>query len=162
MFYRFVGLHFFNPVQMMKLVEVVKTEHTSQETFDQMMAFTKKIGKQSVACKDTPGFIVNRLLVPFIAQAMSLYGRGDASIPDIDLSMQLGTGHPMGPLHLSDYIGLDTIHHILVGWKKEHPNDPAFFVPQILDTLVRRGDFGRKSGKGFYKWEGDKLIGPAL
>lgn len=159
---KFVGLHFFNPVQMMKLVEVVKTAHTSPEVFDAMMAFSKTIGKKSVACRDTPGFIVNRLLVPYVAQAMAMYGRGDASIPDIDVSMQLGTGHPMGPLHLSDYIGLDTIHHILVGWAKDFPNEPAFFVPPILDELVKRGDFGRKTGKGFYNWDGDKVLTPAL
>lgn len=157
----FVGLHFFNPVQLMKLVEVIRTEHTDPAVFDAVTAFGKRIGKTTVSCNDTPGFIVNRLLVPYLAQAMHMVDRQDASVADIDVSMQLGAGHPMGPLHLSDYIGLDTAHHILVGWNKQYPEEQAFFIPKCLDKLVKEGNFGRKSGKGFYKWEGDKLVGPA-
>ena len=87
--------------------------------------------------------------------------RKDASVPDIDVSMQLGTGHPMGPLHLADYVGLDTCYNILKGWHEAHPNDPSFFIPQCLKDKVASGHFGRKSGRGFYIWEGDKLIKPA-
>jgi 3-hydroxyacyl-CoA dehydrogenase len=109
---KFVGLHFFNPVQMMKLVEVIRTDHTTDATFNTMLAFGQSIGKTTVSCVDTPGFIVNRLLVPYLAQAMAMVDRGEASIEDIDTSMQLGAGHPMGPIHLSDYIGLGTSRHV--------------------------------------------------
>lgn len=156
---QFVGLHFFNPVQMMKLVEVIRTDHTTDECFDTLTAFGKAIGKTTVSCRDTPGFIVNRLLVPYLSSAMAMVDRGDATVADIDVSMQLGAGHPMGPLHLSDYIGLDTIHSILVGWNKLPANTGAgqFPIPECLDRLVEEGAFGRKSGKGFYNWEGDKV-----
>jgi 3-hydroxyacyl-CoA dehydrogenase len=93
-------------------------------------------------------------------QAMSMVDRGDATIPDIDVSMQLGASHPMGPLHLSDYIGLDTCLSIVKGWKKEFPNEPAFFIPDCLEKRVKAGQLGRKSGKGFYTWDGDKVVGP--
>ena len=91
---------------------------------------------------------------------MAMVDRKDASVPDIDVSMQLGAGHPMGPLHLSDYIGLDTAYNILVGWKQSHPNEPAFIIPRCLEEKVKAGHFGRKSGKGFYHWDGDKILGP--
>jgi len=156
----FVGLHFFNPVQLMKLVEVISTEKTTPETVKRMNAFSAKIGKSPVSCGDTPGFIVNRLLVPFLSQALDLANRGDASVVDIDVSMQLGAGHPMGPLHLADYIGLDTIHSILVGWQKDFPNEKAFLLPKNLVDKVNAGHFGRKSGKGFYHWDGEKRLGP--
>ena len=155
----FVGLHFFNPVQMMKLVEVIKTDRTSKATFDAMTEFGQKIGKTTVSCSDTPGFIVNRLLVPYLAQALAMVDRGDASIPDIDVSMQLGAGHPMGPVHLADYIGLDTMHSILVGWKEDFPDEKAFFMPKCLDEKIKAGDLGRKTGKGFYHWDGEKRGG---
>ncbi len=112
---KFVGVHFFNPVQLMKLVEVVRTEFTDQVAFDDVVEWVGRIGKVGVKCRDTPGFIVNRLLVPSLMQAMSLVERGDASVTDVDLSMQLGAGHPMGPLHLADYIGLDTCLFIVEG-----------------------------------------------
>jgi 3-hydroxyacyl-CoA dehydrogenase len=153
---KFVGLHFFNPVQLMKLVEVIKTEHTNKDTFDKMTGFGTKIGKTTVSCNDTPGFIVNRLLVPYLGQALSMVDRGDCSIEDIDVSMQLGAGHPMGPIHLADYIGLDTIHSILIGWQEDFPNEAAFFMPKCLDDKVKQGHFGRKSGQGFYHWDGEK------
>lgn len=158
---KFVGLHFFNPVQIMKLVEVIRTKHTSNEVFDSLVTFGEKIGKTAVRCKDTPGFIVNRLLVPYLAQALALYERGDASIQDIDVSMQLGAGHPMGPIQLADYVGLDTTLSILQGWKHTYPNDPAFIIPNILREMVNRGHLGRKSGRGFYEWKGDKVVGLA-
>ena len=116
---KFVGVHFFNPVQLMKLVEVVRTEHTNKDVFDSVLAWVDHIGKVGVSCKDTPGFIVNRLLVPNLMQAMALVERGDASTRDVDLSMQLGAGHPMGPLHLADYIGLDTCLFIVEGKEEQ-------------------------------------------
>ncbi|KAJ1410749.1 3-hydroxyacyl-CoA dehydrogenase, partial [Ochromonadaceae sp. CCMP2298] len=112
---KFVGLHFFNPVQVMKLVEVISTTHTDPSVLKDIAEFGTQIGKKTVNCGDTPGFIVNRLLVPFLTQAMAMVDRGEASVADIDVSMQLGAGHPMGPLHLSDYIGLDTAYSILLG-----------------------------------------------
>ncbi|KAG5178011.1 hydroxyacyl-coenzyme A dehydrogenase [Tribonema minus] len=153
---RVVGLHFFNPVQVMKLVEVVRTDATDPAVFEQCRAFVNSIGKHPVSCKDTPGFIVNRLLVPALAQAMLMVDRGDASVEDIDKSMELGAGHPMGPLALADYVGLDTCLFILQGWVDNFPSEPAFVVPDCLRAMVDAGKLGRKSGEGFYKWEGDK------
>ena len=159
---QFVGLHFFNPVQIMKLVEVIRNKQTSDETFNKVSSFGKKIGKVTVSCDDTPGFIVNRLLVPYLTQAMGMVDRREASVPDIDVSMQLGAGHPMGPLHLADYIGLDTLHSILIGWKKNYPEEPAFFVPKCLQDKIDKGWLGRKTGKGFYAWDGEKCTGKPL
>jgi len=153
-----VGIHFFNPVQIMKLVEVVRTSHTSPEVFTATFEFVKQIGKSPVSCQDTPGFIVNRLLVPFLSQALLMLQRGDASKEDIDTAMKFGAGHPMGPITLADYVGLDTTLFILDGWAKTHPNEPAFVVPKILREKVDRGELGRKTGQGFYKWEGDKVV----
>ncbi|MBK8178012.1 MAG: 3-hydroxybutyryl-CoA dehydrogenase [Planctomycetes bacterium] len=153
---RVVGLHFFNPVQLMKLVEVVRTPKTSDEVFAAARAFGESCGKTPVACKDTPGFVVNRLLVPYMAQALSMLERGDASKEDIDAAMQLGCGYPMGPITLTDYVGLDTTLSIIQGWVKRFPSEPAFAVPRILEQKVKEGKLGRKSGEGFYKWEGDK------
>lgn len=153
---QFVGLHFFNPVQLMKLVEVVRTNETSDEVFAAARAFGEACGKTPVACKDTPGFVVNRLLVPYMAEAMKMADRGDASIQDIDTAMKLGCGYPMGPFELTDYVGLDTTLSILQGWVKLYPSEPAFKVPAVLEKLVKENKLGRKSGQGFYKWEGDK------
>lgn len=114
-----------------------------------------------MTCYDTPGFIVNRLLVPALAQAMAMVDRGHATIEDIDVSMQLGAGHPMGPLTLADYVGLDTSLSILEGWQENFPDEPAFIVPDCLRQKVAEGKFGRKSGVGFYNWEGDKRLGVA-
>ena len=158
----FVGVHFFNPVQIMKLVEVIRTEHTQPEVFEKAYNWVKDIGKVPVSCGDTPGFIVNRLLVPSLMQAMAMVDRQDASVSDIDVSMQLGAGHPMGPLHLSDYIGLDTCLFIVEGWVEKYPNEPSFFVPKCLKEKVEAGNLGRKTGKGFYHWEGDKRGDPAV
>lgn len=243
-----MGLHFFNPVQLMKLVEIVRIPETEQAVFEAAQGtyvqagdrprpdqskgrkegmvsaaashtiphsprvlpslslhrpaasgYVKKIGKVGVDCKDTPGFIVNRLLVPALAQAMLLHERGEASVADIDVSMQLGAGHPMGPLTLADYVsewsccglggargetnddipssrsahpslrqptnqvGLDTCLFILDGWVKAYPNEPAFVVPDTLRRLVKQGKLGRKTGEGYWKWEGDKRTNtPAL
>lgn len=153
---RFVGLHFFNPVQLMKLVEVVRTDKTDAAVFEAARAFGVACGKTAIACKDTPGFVVNRLLVPYMSQALLMLERGDASAEDIDIAMKLGTGYPMGPIELTDYVGLDTTLSILEGWVKAHPNEPAFTIPKILQQKCAEKKFGRKSGEGFYKWQGDK------
>jgi 3-hydroxyacyl-CoA dehydrogenase len=153
---RFVGLHFFNPVQLMKLVEVVRTDKTDVAVFEAARAFGVACGKTAIACKDTPGFVVNRLLVPYMSQALLMLERGDASAEDIDIAMKLGTGYPMGPIELTDYVGLDTTLSILEGWVKAHPNEPAFTIPKILASKVAEKKLGRKTGEGFYKWQGDK------
>lgn len=153
------GLHYFNPVQIMQLVEVVRAESTSDATFSAAMAFATAQGKTAVECTDTPGFIVNRLLVPYMAQAIAMFERGVGSKGDIDKAMQLGCGYPMGPLTLADYVGLDTCLSILQGWVKEFPDEPAFFVPGLLEQMVQEGKMGRKSGQGFYTWKGNKVVG---
>ena len=153
---RFVGLHFFNPVQLMRLVEVVRTDETDEEVFAAARAFGEACGKTPVACKDTPGFVVNRLLVPYMVQALEMLDRGDASKEDIDAAMQLGCGHPMGPITLTDYVGLDTTLFILQGWAERYPDEPTFSVPAILERYVAEGKLGRKVGEGFYDWNADK------
>jgi 3-hydroxyacyl-CoA dehydrogenase len=153
---RMVGLHFFNPVQLMKLVEVVRSSKTADDVFAEARAFGEAVGKTPVSCKDTPGFVVNRLLVPYMSQALLMLERGDATKEDIDVAMQLGTGYPMGPITLTDYVGLDTTLSILEGWVKRYPNEPAFVIPKILREKVKAGKLGRKTGEGFYRWEGDK------
>ncbi|XP_028291690.1 hydroxyacyl-coenzyme A dehydrogenase, mitochondrial [Gouania willdenowi] len=150
---RFGGLHFFNPVPMMKLVEVIATPATSQETFDSLLNFSKVLGKTPVSCKDTPGFIVNRLLVPYMLEAVRLYERGHGSKEDIDIAMKLGAGYPMGPFELSDYVGLDTIKFIIDGWCEKDPGNPLFKSSEMLNKLVSEGKLGRKSGEGFYKYK---------
>lgn len=155
---RTVGLHFFNPVQLMRLVEVVRTEHTSDASFESAKAYGAAVGKTVVGCADTPGFVVNRLLVPYLAQALAMVDRGEATPQDIDKAMQFGAGHPMGPIHLADYVGLDTNLSILEGWKDMFPEEPAFIVPECLRQKVAEGKLGRKTGEGFYKWDGDKKI----
>lgn len=129
--------------------------------FELCHEWTKSVGKVGVSCADTPGFIVNRLLVPSLAQAILFVERGDATVGDVDLSMQFGAGHPMGPLHLADYVGLDTTLSILQGWVDNFPDEPAFIVPESLKAMVAAGHLGRKSGQGFYHWDGDKRLAPA-
>ncbi|KAM3622946.1 uncharacterized protein V6R79_005272 [Siganus canaliculatus] len=150
---RFGGLHFFNPVPMMKLVEVIATSATSQETFDALMNFSKVLGKTPVSCKDTPGFIVNRLLVPYMLEAIRLHERGHGSKEDIDIAMKLGAGYPMGPFELSDYVGLDTLKFIVDGWYAMDPSNPLFAPSEYLNRLVAEGKFGRKTGEGYYKYK---------
>nr|UXL88866.1 3-hydroxyacyl-CoA dehydrogenase isoform 1 [Potamotrygon motoro] len=149
---RFGGLHFFNPVPMMKLVEVIRSPETSQQTFEALMNFTKVLGKTPVACKDTPGFIVNRLLVPYLMEAIRLHERGHGSKEDIDVAMKLGAGYPMGPFELLDYVGLDTTKFIIEGWHKLDPDNPLFAPSALLSKLVEEGKFGKKTGEGFYKY----------
>lgn len=155
---RTIGLHFFNPVQLMALVEVVRLAETEPTVVDAALTFARACGKEPVVCADTPGFVVNRLLVPFLVQALLLHERGVASKEDIDTAMRLGCGHPMGPITLADYVGLDTTLAILEGWCQAHPGEPAFVVPKSLRDKVVQGKFGRKSGEGFYRWDGDKRL----
>ncbi|XP_050347607.1 hydroxyacyl-coenzyme A dehydrogenase, mitochondrial-like [Nymphalis io] len=150
---KFGGLHFFNPVPVMRLLEVVKGAETSVATYETMMAWGKSVGKTCITCKDTPGFVVNRLLVPYIAEAIRLFERGDASARDIDIAMKLGAGYPMGPLELADYVGLDTNKFILDGWHKKYPQEPLFNPIPLLNKLVSEGKLGVKTGEGFYKYE---------
>ncbi|MEA1980701.1 MAG: 3-hydroxybutyryl-CoA dehydrogenase [candidate division Zixibacteria bacterium] len=148
---KFCGLHFFNPVAVMKLVEVVKTITTSDETFETAKAFGDKVGKVVVSCKDTPGFVVNRLLVPYLLDAIRALEAGVATRDDIDNGMKLGCGHPMGPLELTDFIGLDTIYYIgeiMFDEFKEH----HYASPPLLKAMVKAGYMGRKSGRGFYDY----------
>ncbi|XP_059057696.1 hydroxyacyl-coenzyme A dehydrogenase, mitochondrial-like [Achroia grisella] len=150
---RFGGLHFFNPVPIMRLLEVIKGADTSDATFNTMLEWGKAVGKTCVSCKDTPGFIVNRLLVPYLCEAIRLYERGDASARDIDIAMKLGAGYPMGPLELADYVGLDTNKFILDGWHKKYPEQPLFKPIPLLNKLVAEGKLGIKTGEGFYKYD---------
>ncbi|KAJ8714814.1 hypothetical protein PYW08_004795 [Mythimna loreyi] len=150
---RFGGLHFFNPVPVMRLLEVVRGAETSDATYKSMMEWGKAVGKTCITCKDTPGFVVNRLLVPYICEAVRLFERGDASARDIDTAMKLGAGYPMGPLELADYVGLDTNKFILDGWHKKYPDQPLFNPIPLLDKLVAEGKLGVKTGEGFYKYD---------
>ncbi len=154
---RFVGLHFFNPVPVMKLVEVVRSIATSQETFDTALAFARSVGKDPVVAKDTPGFIVNRLLVPYMLDAIRVLEQGGASIEDIDKGMALGTGHPMGPFTLGDFVGLDTLFRIAEIMFHEY-REPRFAPPPLLRRMMDMGYHGRKSGRGFYDYSGEKPV----
>ncbi|RIA79258.1 hydroxyacyl-coenzyme A dehydrogenase [Glomus cerebriforme] len=150
---KFAGLHFFNPVPQMKLVEIIKINQTSEDTYQSLIEVTKKMQKTPVTCKDTPGFIVNRLLVPYLLEAMRLAERGDASIEDVDTAMKLGAGMPMGPFELSDFVGLDTLKSIVDGWRKDGKIDAGLVASvKKLDNLVKDGKLGRKSGEGFYTY----------
>ncbi len=148
---RFVGLHFFNPVPLMALVEVVRTVTTSEETFRRAFAFAASLGKEPIAAKDTSGFIVNLLLVPYLLDAIRAVERGVGSVPDIDKAMQLGCGYPMGPLTLLDFVGLDTTHHIAEIMFKEY-REARYAPPPLLKRMVLAGMHGKKSGKGFYDY----------
>jgi 3-hydroxybutyryl-CoA dehydrogenase len=154
---RFVGLHFFNPVPVMKLVEVVRALRTSAETFDRAFAFVRSIGKEPIACKDSSGFVVNLLLVPYILGAVRAVESGVASVPDIDKGMTLGCGHPMGPLTLLDFVGLDTTYRIAEIMFEEY-KDPMYSAPPLLKRMVLAGYHGRKSGRGFYDYAGEKPV----
>lgn len=150
---RFAGLHFFNPVPVMKLLEVVRTSETSNETYEVLMAWGKAIGKTTITCKDTPGFVVNRLLVPLMAEAIRMLERGDASPRDIDIAMKLGAGHPMGPIELADYVGHDTTNSILGGWHEKFPENPLFQPLPSLQKLVNEKKLGVKTGEGYYSYK---------
>ena len=151
---RFVGLHFFNPVPLMPLVEVVRTVTTSGETFGRAFAFAKSLHKEPVAAKDNSGFIVNLLLVPYLLDAIRAVERGVGTVPDIDKAMQLGCGYPMGPLTLLDFVGLDTTYKIAEIMFAEY-REQRYAPPPLLKRMVLAGMNGRKSGKGFYDYSVD-------
>ncbi|MFH1640265.1 MAG: 3-hydroxyacyl-CoA dehydrogenase family protein [Chloroflexota bacterium] len=146
-----LGLHFFNPVPLMKLLEVVKTNLVSDEVVQSGEQFGKSIGKTTILAPDTPGFIVNRLLIPFMVGAFRMAEQGLATREDIDEGSRLGLGHPMGPLKLADLVGLDTVLYI-ANAIYERLQDPLYEPPAILKELVAQGNLGRKSGKGFYEY----------
>ena len=148
---RFVGLHFFNPVPLMQLVEVVRTVTTSEATFQRALAFAKSLGKEAVAAKDNSGFIVNLLLVPYLLDAIRAVEHGVGSVPDVDKAMQLGCGYPMGPLTLLDFVGLDTTYHIAEIMFKEY-REQRYAPPPLLKRMVLAGMHGKKSGRGFYDY----------
>jgi len=148
---RFVGLHFFNPVPVMKLVEVVRTIATDPSVYEEMVAFGAKLGKTPVRAHDSTGFIVNRLLVPYLLDAIRALEEGVGSIEDIDNSMKLGCGHPMGPLTLLDFVGLDTTYYIANIMFDEF-RERRFAPPPLLKRMVLAGWNGRKSGRGFYDY----------
>ena len=154
---QFVGLHFFNPVPLMKLVEVVRTIVTSDEAFDRAFAFARSLGKEPVSCRDNSGFIVNRLLVPYLLDAIRAYEEGVGSIEDIDKAMQLGCGYPMGPFTLLDFVGLDTTYYISIVMFEEY-REKRFASPALLRKMVLAGRYGRKSGAGFYDYASGKPV----
>ncbi|HWY26855.1 MAG TPA: 3-hydroxybutyryl-CoA dehydrogenase [Candidatus Angelobacter sp.] len=148
---RFLGMHFFNPVPVMKLVEVIRTIATDPKVFDEVVAFGARLGKTVVRTSDRTGFIVNRLLVPYLLDAVRALEEGVASIEDIDNSMKLGCGHPMGPLTLLDFVGLDTTHYIANVMFDEF-KEKRFASPPLLKRMVLAGWNGRKAGRGFYDY----------
>ena len=154
---RLAGLHFFNPVPAMPLVEIVRTLATGEDTLAALKAFVQRLGKTAVLAPDAPGFVVNRLLVPYLLDALRCAEQKLATVEDIDTAMRLGCGHPMGPLHLSDFIGLDTMQSV-AEVLFEAFGEPRFKAPSVLRQLVAAGRLGRKSGAGFYRWEGEKRL----
>lgn len=148
---RVLGIHFFNPVPVMPLIEFVRTILTSDETMETARQFGASLGKTMVTAKDTPGFIVNRLLIPYLLDAARIYQDGLASKEDIDTAIQLGLNHPMGPLTLLDFVGLDTCLFIADAMFEEY-KDPRYAAPPLLRRMVLAGHLGRKSGKGFYDY----------
>ena len=152
---RFVGLHFFNPVPLMKLVEVVRTILTDEAIYEQAIEFGKRLGKTTVRAGDTTGFIVNRLLVPYMLDAVRALEEGVGSIVDIDTSMKLGLGYPMGPFTLGDFVGLDTTYYIAEIMFNEF-REKRFAPPPLLKRMVLAGLYGRKSGRGFYDYSDPK------
>lgn len=154
---RLAGLHFFNPVPAMPLVEIIRTLATGEDTLASLRGFVQRLGKTAVMAPDAPGFVVNRLLVPYLQDAIRCAEQRLATIEDIDTGMKLGCGHPMGPLHLCDFIGLDTmlsVSEVLF----DAFGEPRFKAPSLLRQLVAAGRLGRKTGSGFYRWEGEKRL----
>jgi 3-hydroxybutyryl-CoA dehydrogenase len=158
---RFIGLHFFNPVPLMKLVEVVRTILTDPEVYETAFAFAKSLGKVPVRARDTSGFIVNRLLVPYLLDAVRAFEEGVGSIEDIDNGMKLGCGYPMGPFTLLDFVGLDTTHYIADILFDEF-KEKRFASPPLLRRLVLAGHCGKKTGRGFYDWSDPKNPKPTM
>jgi 3-hydroxybutyryl-CoA dehydrogenase len=149
---RFAGLHFFNPVPLMKLVEVIRALTTSDDTYQSVFAFAQSLGKEPITAPDRPGFIVNRLLVPYLLDAIRAYEHGLGTIEDIDKGMRLGCGYPMGPFTLLDFVGLDTTYYI-ANIMFEEFREPAYAPPPLLKRMVLAGRHGRKSGRGFYSYD---------
>ena len=154
---RVVGLHFFNPVPVMKLVEVVRTIATSDEAFDAVFDFAGALGKEPITARDNSGFVVNLLLVPYMLDAVRQVERGVASITDIDKAMVLGCGYPMGPFALCDFVGIDTTFRIAEIMFEEY-REQRYAPPPLLKRLVALGRFGRKAGRGFYDYSGDTPV----
>jgi 3-hydroxybutyryl-CoA dehydrogenase len=148
---RFAGLHFFNPVPIMKLVEVIRGLSTSDAAYRTVFGFGQSLGKEPITAPDRPGFIVNRLLVPYLLDAIREYEAGLGTLEDIDKGMKLGTGYPMGPFTLLDYVGLDTTYYIANIMFEEY-REPRFAPPPLLKRMVLAGRLGRKSGRGFYEY----------
>jgi len=149
-----VGLHFFNPVPLMKLVEVVRTVTTSEETFNAAFDFAKSLGKEPIAAKDNSGFVVNLLLVPYMLDAIRALEHGVGTIDDIDKGMTLGAGYPMGPFVLADFVGLDTLCKIAEIMFEEY-RERRYAAPPLLKRMVLAGMFGKKNGRGFYDYSAD-------
>ena len=154
---RFVGLHFFNPVPLMPLVEIVRAVGTSRETVERATTFARRLGKEPIAARDRSGFVVNRLLVPYLLDAVRALEQGVASAADIDRAMQLGCGHPMGPLTLLDFVGLDTVVRIAEIMFDEY-RETRFAPPPLLRRMTAAGLYGRKSGRGFYDYASDPPV----
>jgi len=146
---RLIGLHFFNPVPLMRLVEIVRTLTTSDDTFERSMEFVRRVGKQPIVARDQSGFIVNRLLIPYMLDAIRALENGVGTVTDIDFGMQLGAGYPMGPFTLLDFVGLDTVQRVAEVMFDEY-REQRFAPPPLLRRLVVAGHLGRKTGRGFY------------
>jgi 3-hydroxybutyryl-CoA dehydrogenase len=154
---RFIGLHFFNPAQVMPLLEVVRAEGSDDDAVELGFAVGEKLGKTTVAAGDNRGFIVNRLLVPYMLDAIRAHEQGVGSVQDIDTGMMAGASHPMGPLTLADFVGLDTLASIASVMHEAYGED-RFAAPETLTRLVEAGHYGRKSGRGFYDYSGEKPV----
>ena len=158
---RMIGLHFFNPVPVMQLVEVVRTIATDQDVFESAMEFARSLGKEPIECRDNSGFVVNLLLVPYMMDAIRALEQGVATIEDIDKGMRLGAGYPMGPFTLCDFVGLDTLAKI-GGIMYEEYREKRYAAPPLLKRMISFGYFGRKSGKGFYDYSHDPPVAVGL